>query len=194
MSTLKEQLQADLTAAIRAQDSVVSGTLRMALAAITNEEVAGKAAKTLTDAETVTVLTREGKKRREAIEAYVAANRQDLADKEAAELAVLEQYLPEQLGADELAQMIADAVAEAKAGGADALAQAAKCHLARVGSHALTDGNVIDPGLQLILELGAVLIADRLVDRLRAHQFVGIDQPLMPCKVMDDIVHATVKA
>ena len=114
MSTLKEQLQADLTAAIRAQDSVVSGTLRMALAAITNEEVAGKAAKTLTDAETVTVLTREGKKRREAIEAYVAANRQDLADKEAAELAVLEQYLPEQLGADELAQMIADAVAEAK--------------------------------------------------------------------------------
>ena len=104
MSTLKEQLQADLTAAIRAQDSVVSGTLRMALAAITNEEVAGKAAKTLTDAETVTVLTREGKKRREAIEAYVAANRQDLADKEAAELAVLEQYLPEQLGADELAQ------------------------------------------------------------------------------------------
>ena len=121
MSTLKEQLQADLTAAIRAQDSVVSGTLRMALAAITNEEVAGKAAKTLTDAETVTVLTREGKKRREAIEAYVAANRQDLADKEAAELAVLEQYLPEQLGADELAQMIADAVAEAKAGGAEGM-------------------------------------------------------------------------
>ena len=93
----------------------------MALAAITNEEVAGKAAKMLTDAETVTVLTREGKKRREAIEAYVAANRQDLADKEAAELAVLEQYLPEQLGADELAQMIADAVAEAKAGGAEGM-------------------------------------------------------------------------
>ena len=96
MSTLKEQLQADLTAAIRAQDSVVSGTLRMALAAITNEEVAGKVAKVLTDDEVVTVLTKEGKKRREAIEAYVAANRQDLADKEAAELTVLEKYLPEQ--------------------------------------------------------------------------------------------------
>ena len=94
MSTLKEQLQADLTAAMRAQDAVVSGTLRMALAAITTEEVAGKAAKVLSDAEVVTVLTREGKKRREAIEAYVAANRQDLADKEAAELAVLEKYLP----------------------------------------------------------------------------------------------------
>ena len=121
MSTLKEQLQADLTAAIRAQDSVVSGTLRMALAAITNEEVAGKVAKTLTDAETVTVLTREGKKRREAIEAYVAANRQDLADKEAAELAVLEKYLPEQLSEAELQSLIDEAVAEAKASGAEGM-------------------------------------------------------------------------
>ena len=121
MSTLKEQLQADLTTAMRAQDALVSGTIRMALAAITTEEVAGKAAKTLTDDEVVTVLTREGKKRREAIEAYVAANRQDLADKEAAELSVLEKYLPEQLSADELAALIADAVAEAKASGAEGM-------------------------------------------------------------------------
>lgn len=121
MSTLKEQLQADLTAAIRAQDSVVSGTLRMALAAITNEEVAGKVAKVLTDDEVVTVLTKEGKKRREAIEAYVAANRQDLADKEAAELTVLEKYLPEQLSEAELADLIAAAVAEAKASGAEGM-------------------------------------------------------------------------
>ena len=121
MSTLKEQLQADLTAAIRAQDSVVSGTLRMALAAITNEEVAGKVARVLTDDEVVTVLTKEGKKRREAIEAYVAANRQDLADKEAAELTVLEKYLPEQLSETELAELIAAAVAEAKASGAEGM-------------------------------------------------------------------------
>lgn len=121
MSTLKEQLQADLTAAIRAQDPVVSGTLRMALAAITNEEVAGKVAKVLTDDEVVTVLTREGKKRREAIEAYVSANRQDLADKEAAELTVLEKYLPEQLSEAELAELIADAVAAAKASGAEGM-------------------------------------------------------------------------
>lgn len=121
MSTLKEQLQADLTAAMRAQDSVVSGTIRMALAAITNEEVAGKAAKVLTDAEVVTVVTREGKKRREAIEAYTAANRQDLADKEAAELAVLEKYLPEQLSEAELQALIDAAVAEAKASGAEGM-------------------------------------------------------------------------
>lgn len=121
MSTLKEQLQADLTAAMRAQDAVVSGTIRMALAAITNEEVAGKTAKVLTDAEVVTVLTREGKKRREAIEAYTAANRQDLADKEAAELEVLDKYLPEQLDEAELAALIDAAVAEAKASGAEGM-------------------------------------------------------------------------
>ena len=93
----------------------------MALAAITNEEVAGKAAKVLTDAEVVTVLTREGKKRREAIEAYTAANRQDLADKEAAELAVLEKYLPEQLSEAELQALIDAAVTEAKASGAEGM-------------------------------------------------------------------------
>ena len=87
----------------------------MALAAITTEEVAGKVAKTLTDDETITVLTREGKKRREAIEAYTNANRADLADKEAAELAVLERYLPAQLSASELEALIAEAVAAARA-------------------------------------------------------------------------------
>ena len=121
MSTLKEQLQADLTDAMRAHDAVVSGTIRMALAAITTEEVAGKVAKTLTDDEVVMVLTRECKKRREAIEAYVTANRQDLADKEAAELVVLEKYLPEQLSEAELSALIAAAVAEAKATGAEGM-------------------------------------------------------------------------
>ena len=121
MTTLKEQLQADLTAAIRARDEVVSSTIRMALAAITNEEVAGKVAKVLTEDETITVVTREGKKRREAIEAYTSANRQDLADKEAAELAVLERYLPAQLGAEELQALIDDAVAAAKAAGQDGM-------------------------------------------------------------------------
>lgn len=121
MTTLKERLQADLTAAMRARNEIVSGTIRMALAAITMEEVSGKVARTLTEDETITVLTREGKKRREAIEAYTAANRQDLADKEAAELAVLEDYLPTQLGADELQALIDEAVATAKASGAEGM-------------------------------------------------------------------------
>ena len=121
MTTLKEQLQSDLTDAMRARDQLTSGTVRMALAAITTEEVSGKTARVLTDAEVITVLTREAKKRREAIEAYTAANRSDLADKEAAELGVLERYLPAALSPDELASLIAEAVAEATASGAEGM-------------------------------------------------------------------------
>lgn len=121
MTTLKEQLQSDLTDAMRARDQLTSGTVRMALAAITTEEVSGKTARVLTDAEVITVLTREAKKRREAIEAYTAAKRSDLADKEAAELGVLDRYLPAALSAAELESLIAEAVADAKASGAEGM-------------------------------------------------------------------------
>jgi len=114
---LKEKLQTDLTDAIRARDEVKSGTIRMLLAAITNEEVAGKAAKVLVDAEVITVLSREAKKRREAVEAYTQAKRDDLANKEKAEAAVIALYLPEQLSEAEIKSMIIDAIAETKASG-----------------------------------------------------------------------------
>jgi len=114
---LKEKLQADLTDAIRSRNEVVSGTVRMLLAAITNEEVAGKAAKVLTDAEIITVLSREAKKRREAVEAYTQAKRDDLAAKEKAEAAAIANYLPEQLSEDEIKKLIADAIAETGAKG-----------------------------------------------------------------------------
>ena len=114
---LKEKLQTDLTDAIRARDEVKSGTIRMLLAAITNEEVAGKAAKVLVDAEVVTVLSREAKKRREAVEAYTQAKRDDLANKEKAEAAVIALYLPEQLSEAEIKKLIADAITETKASG-----------------------------------------------------------------------------
>jgi len=114
---LKEKLQADLTEAIRGRDEVKSGTIRMLLSAITNEEVAGKAAKVLTDAEIITVLSRETKKRREAVEAFTAAKRDDLANKEKAEAAVIAQYLPEQLSEAEIKKMITEAIAETNAAG-----------------------------------------------------------------------------
>ena len=114
---LKEKLQADLTEAIRGRDEVKSGTIRMLLSAITNEEVAGKAAKVLTDAEIITVLSRETKKRREAVEAFTAAKRDDLANKEKAEAAVIAQYLPEQLSEEEIKKMITEAIAETNAAG-----------------------------------------------------------------------------
>ena len=77
--SIKETLQADLTEAIRGRNEIVSGTIRMVLTAITNEEVSGKEARVLTDAEIITVLSREAKKRREAAEAFADAGRADKA-------------------------------------------------------------------------------------------------------------------
>ena len=114
---LKEKLQSDLTDAIRSKDGVKSGTIRMLLAAITNEEVAGKSAKVLSDAEVITVLSRESKKRREAVEAYTNAKRDDLANKEKEEAAVIALYLPEQLSEADIKKLIAAAIAETNAAG-----------------------------------------------------------------------------
>ena len=114
---LKEKLQRDLTEAIRGRAEVKSGTIRMLLSAITNEEVSGKAARVLTDAEVITVLSREAKKRREAVEAYTNAKRDDLANKEKEEAAVIALYLPEQLSEADIKKLIADAIAETNASG-----------------------------------------------------------------------------
>lgn len=117
MTTLKEQLQLDLTASIRAKDSLTSGTLRMLLAAITNEEVAGKEARVLTAQDFITVLNREAKKRKEAATAFDAAKRRELGDKERAELEIIQTYLPAGLSDSQLAEIIANAVRQAAADG-----------------------------------------------------------------------------
>jgi len=118
MTNLKEQLHTDLTAAIKAKDSLTSGTLRMVLAAITNEEVSGKEARELNDQDMITVLNREAKKRKEAATAYDDAKRPELADKERAELGIIQAYLPAALSDEDLAKIIASAVAEVSASGA----------------------------------------------------------------------------
>ena len=138
---LKEKLQADLTDAIRSRNEVVSGTVRMLLAAITNEEVAGNAAKVLTDAEIITVLSREAKKRREAVEAYTQAKRDDLASKEKAEAAVIANYLPEQLSEDEIKKLIADAIAETDAKGPAGMGLVMKVLQPKIAGKA--DGGVV---------------------------------------------------
>ena len=138
---LKEKLQADLTDAIRSRNEVVSGTVRMLLAAITNEEVAGKAAKVLTDAEIITVLSREAKKRREAVEAYTQAKRDDLAGKEKAEAAVIANYLPEQLSENEIKKLIADAIAETDAKGPAGMGLVMKVLQPKIAGKA--DGGVV---------------------------------------------------
>ena len=118
MTNLKEQLHTDLTAAIKAKDSLTSGTLRMVLAAITNEEVSGKEARVLNDQDMITVLNREAKKRKEAAAAYDDAKRPELADKERSELEIIQAYLPATLSDEALAAIIASAVAEVAASGA----------------------------------------------------------------------------
>jgi hypothetical protein len=109
-TTLKEQLQHDLHDAMRARDKVRSGTLRMTLTSITNAEVAGDEARELSDDEVLKVVAKEAKKRKEAATAYTQANRPELAAAEEAELAVLEGYLPAQLGDDELRAIVQRAV------------------------------------------------------------------------------------
>jgi uncharacterized protein YqeY len=118
MSALKDRLQSDLTIAIKSRDEVTAATVRMVLTAITNEEVAGKEARQLSDDDVLTVLGREAKKRRESAEAYDAAARPELADRERAELGVIARYLPQPLSDAEVDAIVAAAVADVAAGGA----------------------------------------------------------------------------
>ena len=136
MAELKERLRADLNAAMRARDQVRMRTLRMALTSITNEEVAGAAARDLTDDEIVKVLTREARKRREAAEAFGAAGRSAQAEAERAEGEVLAGYLPAQLSDDELADLVDAAIAETGASGMAAMGQVMKTVTPRVAGRA----------------------------------------------------------
>lgn len=119
MGTLKDRLTADMRTALKARDELTTSTLRMALAAIGNAEVAGEAKRELSDEEVLAVLTRETKKRREAATAFADAGRTEQADRERAEGEVLERYLPRQLSDAELADLVAEALAAAGFGGQD---------------------------------------------------------------------------
>jgi uncharacterized protein len=117
MPELKARLRADLNVAMKARDELTTATLRMALTAVSTEEVAGKQSRELSDDEVLRVVTREAKKRREAAEAFDAAGRVELAARERAEGSVLDAYLPVQLSDDELRDLVRAAVTEAGATG-----------------------------------------------------------------------------
>src|SRR4051812_49321888 len=123
---LKDQLQADLTTAIKARDELRTGTLRMALTAVTTEEVAGKEARQLSDDEVLAVLGREAKKRREAAQAFDEGGRPELAARERAEGEVLDVYLPAQLSDEELTAIVTAAIAETGADSPRAMGQVMK--------------------------------------------------------------------
>jgi uncharacterized protein len=136
MADLKDRLRGDLTASMKARDEVRTRTLRMALTSVSKEEVAGSAARELSDDEVLKVLSREAKRRREAAEAFAAAGREEQAAAERAEGAILAGYLPAQLSDDELAVLVAAAVEETGATGMAAMGQVMKVVTPRVAGRA----------------------------------------------------------
>lgn len=124
--SLKDKLKADLTESIRSRDELKSSTIRMILTSITNEEVSGKEARTLTEAEIITVLSREAKKRREAAEAFDQGGAKDRAERERAEGEVVALYLPAQLSDTDLANLIKEAIASTGASGPQGMGQVMK--------------------------------------------------------------------
>ena len=138
---LKETLQSDLTEAIRSRDELTSGTIRMVLSAITNEEVSGKSARVLTEAEIITVLSREAKKRREAADAFRDAGRADKSELETKEGEVIARYLPAQLSEDELKKLIAEAITETGATGPAGMGQVMKLIQPKIAGKA--DGGLV---------------------------------------------------
>jgi uncharacterized protein YqeY len=136
MSTLKQTLRDDLTSAIREQDEVRVATLRMVLTAITNEEVAGDVARELSDDDVQAVLRREAKKRREAATAFADGGRPERADRERAEMAVIDGYLPAQLDDAALAELVSAAIRDTGAEGMKAMGQVMKAASAAVAGRA----------------------------------------------------------
>jgi uncharacterized protein YqeY len=136
MGTLKDSLTNDMRTAMKARDELTTSTLRMALAAIQTAEVAGQAARELSDDEVLAVLTKEAKKRREAAAAFAGAGRDDQAAREVAEGKVLEAYLPSQLSDDELAGLVAQALSAGGFSGKGQMGPAMKAAQAAVAGRA----------------------------------------------------------
>ncbi len=138
---LKEKLQSDLTQSMRDRDELRSGTIRMVLTAIKNEEVSGKEARELSDAEVITVLSREAKKRREAAEAYEQAGAKDRAATEKAEGEIIATYLPAQLSESEIKDLITAAIAETGASGPQQMGLVMKSIQTKIAGRA--DGGLV---------------------------------------------------
>ena len=138
---LKEKLQSDLTQSMRDRNELRSGTIRMVLTAIKNEEVSGKEARELSDAEVIMVLSREAKKRREAAEAYEQAGAKERADIEKAEGEIIATYLPAQLSESEIKDLITAAIAETGASGSQQMGLVMKSIQPKIAGRA--DGGLV---------------------------------------------------
>jgi hypothetical protein len=113
--SMREQINDDLKTAMRSGETVRRDTIRLLTAALKQREVDER--KTLTDADVLAVIEKMIKQRRDSISQFEQGGRQDLADKEKLELTLLQTYMPQAMGEDELAAAIAAAVAESGAAG-----------------------------------------------------------------------------
>ncbi|MEZ5138481.1 MAG: GatB/YqeY domain-containing protein [Acidimicrobiales bacterium] len=138
---LADQIQADLTAAMKARDDLARSVLRMATAALKEARVAGAEARDLTDEEVVAVLAREAKRREESAAAFVEGGRPEKAERELAERDVLARYLPAPLTDDELAALVDEALAAGGFAGPGDMGPAMKAAMAKVAGRA--DGKAV---------------------------------------------------
>jgi uncharacterized protein YqeY len=146
---LKDQLAGDLKDAMRANDAHRRNTLRSLLTAISNTEIArvdvkaeAAARQQLDDAGVLDVIQKQAKQRRESIEEFRKASRQDLVANEEAELAILSAYLPQQLSRDEVAAEVRKVIAETGAAGPGDKAKVMPVAIARLKGRA--DGRMIN--------------------------------------------------
>lgn len=114
--SLQEKIDSELKEAMKAKAEIKVSTLRMLRAAMKNLEIEKKADK-LEDKDIVSIISRQIKQHKDSIDGFTKGNRQDLVDKEKAELAILEAYMPKMLSADELKPIVAAAIKKAEAKG-----------------------------------------------------------------------------
>ena len=152
MSSLRETLKADLTTAMKARDEAIVSTLRMVIAAVMNAEVAGDEAVVLSDDQVMAVLLAEGKKRTEAAQSYADNGRNEAAEKERSEYAIIERYLPAAMSDEELTAIVQEEAAKAAAAGATggkAMGVVVKAVRERVGTGA--DGSRVSAAVKIAL-------------------------------------------
>ncbi len=138
--TLKDKIISDMTAAMKAKDAARTSTLRMVKAAIMNREKDGGDA--LTDEDVMKLLRSQVKQRRDSVEQYQKAGRQELVDKETAEIAVIEEYLPQAASEAEIEQAVTDAIAETGASSMKDMGAVMKASMVKLaGKNA--DGKVV---------------------------------------------------
>ena len=145
---LKDKITADMTAAMKAKDAARTSTLRMVKAAITNREKEGGAA--ITDEEVLKLLRSQVKQRRDSVEQYQKGGRPELAQKEQAEIVIIEEYLPQAASQEEIDQAVAAALAETGASTVKDMGAVMKAAMARLaGKNA--DGKTVSAAVKVKL-------------------------------------------